>query len=544
MWGMAPGALEVGSVDEKAIGMGAGGIGGAAGNALGNLIAKLAIRRGNSALIDKERAELVKAARDAGIELMPHQVTGKTWQKNLHGALRENPFTSSQYDQLANTQRAQVDAATESILRSIGGRIDQPTAGAAAQRGIQKGLADESQVIDKAYSDVLRGIDVDLTGTRAPLAQILAEQQKLPADVASAKAGASLRNMLGGEQGMQLDAALKQVLSPDKLKLFETISEQHGPDAAMAMIPRADQQMVRELTKSGPAGFLRDSPTVPGTLAQDIRSAYTKASAKAAEHGDVQGTQAYARMRQAVDDAIEASVPAGKRGQFDAVNKRYGFGAALKNLPERDQQVLLNQIYRGMGSEDEFATFIAMAPNAEFRDVQRGFLTKLVEGAEKGGEHVNPAALGRTMAKLDPEALRVLGGDAGKDLFEVGRIGEKLLPDLANSQTANRAYWLRLLNPSIMLAGASAGAGAGGGGLDFQTLAGAGAGAVLAPKLVSKMYLSPALRGWLEKMPQNTPANKLAQMVPPELEADFVRALSAFGIASPIGLGAARRNTD
>lgn len=167
-----------------------------------------------------------------------------------------------------------------------------------------------------------------------------------------------------------------------------------------------------------------------------------------------------------------------------------------------------------------------MSPDKHFREVARGFLSDITDKARDDGGRINPARLGRETRKADPDAMRMLGRDEGKALSDIGAIGEKLLPEIGNSQTANRAMWLRLLNPMTVV-GAAGGGGLGSGeGFDLGTVAGAGAGAVLAPKAIASAYLPPLMRNLLTKEAAAGP-NAAARAISPEQEQALIQPMRA-----------------
>lgn len=251
------------------------------------------------------------------------------------------------------------------------------------------------------------------------------------------------------------------------------------------------------------AGYIRDNPQVPGELAQDLRSDYGVKSEAAFAHSKNAEGKAWAQMRGVIDSAIEEALPEAEKQQFAAVNERYGLGQAVKLLKDRDQQTLLRQIYRGFNSEDEFAHFIAMSPDKEFREVARGFLSDLVDKARDKAGNISAERLGRATRDADPEAKRLLGGDSAALLEKVGQIGERLLPDMPNSQTANRAMFLRALSNPLSLAGGLGGGAAGGNEHGAAGAAGGAAlGAFLLPKAVGKVYLSDLAKQFLTRAPR------------------------------------------
>lgn len=240
----------------------------------------------------------------------------------------------------------------------------------------------------------------------------------------------------------------------------------------------------------GPSpGYIRQQSPVAGDIAQAMRSDYTDQSAKALIGRD---RQLFGEMKSAVDDAIEASLPQGSQGTFQAINKRYGIYAGLNAMSPKQQDVFLNQLYRGSKSPDQFYTFLGMAPDGSFRDVARGFLTKLKEGAtDPRTKLVDAAALGRDINKLNPEAMRVLGGDAGKVFRDVGDVGRDVLREQTpNSGTAQRFLYNSLLSGSGVGLGGYFGSD---GGAPGAAIGGA-VGLLAMPKAVQAAYLSKTLR--------------------------------------------------
>jgi len=272
---------------------------------------------------------------------------------------------------------------------------------------------------------------------------------------------------------------------------FDHRAAQAAEDPLAVAIAGLNQRLdAKAAPKPAAPGYLRDNPTVDGELAQDMRSGYRIKSEDAYARSKNAEGDAWREMRDAMDGVIRKALPSAEKEQFDAINTRYGLGVALKVLPKRDQQTLLKQIYRGFNSEDEFAAFIAMSPDKEFKEVARGFLSDLVDRARDKAGNVSAARLGRATRGADDEAMRLLGGDSARELATVGRIGETLLPDIGNSQTSNRAVWLRALQNPLTLAGAGLGGAGGSGEGGPGAIAGAAAGAFLAPKIASKVFLS------------------------------------------------------
>ncbi len=249
-------------------------------------------------------------------------------------------------------------------------------------------------------------------------------------------------------------------------------------------------------------GFIRTNPTMPGPVAQDLRSAYGAASEAAFTGGKTQQGQVFLSLKQAVDGAIEQALPKEKQGQFASLNQKYGLDMAIKAMSPQNQAAFLEQLYRG--SPDQFYTFMGIADPSSFKSVARGFLSKIVNEA-KDSKTGNIAAgkMGREIDALNPDVtgradvMKYLGGDAGQTLAQVGKIGRDVLPDpVANSGTAQRMWYQHLLRGAGALSGGGAGLLAGGG-HPLAGIAGAYMGDYLVPKMIQGAYLSPKMRGLL-----------------------------------------------
>jgi hypothetical protein len=608
--GALPGLVEYGSVGENLLGGALGAAGGAAGQALGNFISTVVKPRAAQALQAPEIQAIVTKAKELGYNLLPSQLTGKTWQKNLEAALQQNPATSTRMQGIVEGNQQVTDRVVREALDRAGGYIDQPSAGAAAVQGLNAGLAREKGIIDRAYKDVLAGRAVDLEAVRPALEAIRAKQGLLPEESQASDAVKALTGLLGSpnyrpkqaqafvKAGVdnsrdELEIAVRKMggvnpdvqeigslaknmpfpaspragpvfsrkgLDPDVMagqlrdlgydvqsgsdladKLLESYSGQashfsHAFDHAAAqaaedplassinrLVERLD---VKNAPRPASPGFIRERGRVSGETAQDMRSGYTDKSQRAFDKSDSNAGQAFAEMRGTIDTAIEKAVPDNLKGQFASINERYGLGLAVKLLPKKDQQVLLSQIYRGAGSEDEFMHFVGMSSDKEFKEVARGFLSKVTDAAKGKDGRTNAAMLGREVERLDPLALKILGGDAGQTLRDVGEVGRNVLPELGNSHTANRLLFQTLISGGGIVAGGAGGQSAGGDGAGWL---GAAAGAALAPKAVQRLYLSDLAKQFLTSAPKGYAGLLGGRDIPPQVLEYLTRVLAAGG---------------
>ena len=627
--GALPGLIEYGSGSEKLMAGALGAAGGAAGQALGDMFARLVSRRAGVPLMDSERAELVRAAREMGFDLSPGQVHGKNWQKNIEAAFAQNPATSGRVEKVRAANQATTNRVVDTALERAGGEIDQLSAGAAAKSGLDTAKEAEAGAVDRAYRAVLKDVDVNLEGARPGFERTLARQRELPEANQGAEAVKALEGLLGSPRAAapakarpraMVDPAKDDIIaairklggidpsdeavgslakankfdpsplgpvwakrtggslsrSGHSLDVMAQRLKEHGyrvdgPDDVMDKIAdsymgtgshfsdavdysaqqaaedplaSAINRLVDKMdAKTAPpepkAGYLKDNPTISGDRAQTLRSDYGVKSEAAYANAKNQAGDAWREMRGTIDSAIEDALPAGAKKQFASVNERYGMGAGLRMLKTDDQQLILNKIYRGFDSPDAFANFVALAPDKEFREVARGFLSKIVKEAT-GDNGVNAAKLGRAVRAADksdgaaPSALKMLGQESGDTLRTVGKIGEQLLPELPNSQTANRALFQNLIM-------GSAGAIGGGsyGGAEFGTpgaIAGTAAGAFLAPRTVQKVYLSDLAKRFMERGAKDYAGVPALRNLPPEvleLLSDLLRGSGA-GLAASV----------
>lgn len=490
--GALPGLLEYGTTEEKLTRGALGSAGGAAGQALGNLVGRLIFKRSGDVLTNIERDELVKAAQEAGYKLTPGEITGKTWQKTLDAVLKQNPATAKRMQERAMQNQATTERLVEGALERAGGSIDQLSAGAAAKAGLDSAKATEAAAVDSAYREVLDGLIVNLESTRPGMAAIRANQRKLPE----------------ANQGTEAVRALNELLgtgTPTVSNYFDHGAARAAEDP-ITRLTAAINRMVDEKSapKAAKPGYIAENKEIPGGLAQDLRSDYGIKSEAAYANAKNQAGDVWREMRGTVDKAIEDALPSGDKQKFAQINERYGMGAGLRTLKTDDQQLILAKIYRGFDSPDAFANFIALAPDNEFREVARGFLTKIVDSARDGNKAISAERIGREVRKVDkaspdgPSALQILGQESGDTLRLVGRIGETLLPDIPNSGTAQRAMMQSLISGGGALAGAGYGGSEGGG---TGALAGTLAGAFLAPKVAQRIYMSDLARGFLTRAP-------------------------------------------
>jgi len=245
------------------------------------------------------------------------------------------------------------------------------------------------------------------------------------------------------------------------------------------------------------AGHIREAGDgtgiVEGRVAQRERSEFTTKASKAAESSNAKA-QIYRDMRGAIDIAIEKSLPQAERGQFAAINKRWGIYEALERMTPENQATFIKSLYAGTsGSPDRFYTFLGLAPPGEFAKVAKGFLSDLVEKSTKGG-NVSGKALERVTDAADPDAMKIFGGEPGRQLWQLGQVGGKVLPDaVPNSGTAQRMFIQGLLTGGV------------GGGADFFTGgedasiagsllkgAGIGVGSLALPRLAQSAYYAGA----------------------------------------------------
>lgn len=292
------------------------------------------------------------------------------------------------------------------------------------------------------------------------------------------------RNSLGEVMSKIEDAALS---GKQSFSMFHT---PENPDP----LANAIEKLTAKLdTKSAPpapkAGYIRDNPVVPGDVAQSLRSDYTQASSKESTGRD---RMLFSAMKDAVDGAIEAALPEAKRGTFKAINSRYGIYAGLDQISPKQQNVFLNQLYRGSESPDLFYSFLGMAPEGKFKDVARGFVSKVVAGAtDEATGNVSAQKLGAALSKTNPEALKYLGGPSSELLSSVGNIGRDLLREQTpNSGTGQRLMYQGLLTGSGLGLGGYLGSGQGNPG----AVAGSALGAFAVPKALQAAYMSNALR--------------------------------------------------
>lgn len=247
-----------------------------------------------------------------------------------------------------------------------------------------------------------------------------------------------------------------------------------------------------EKSKPGPsAGYIRNKSPVSGDVAQALRSDYTDQSANQSLNG--RDRRLFAGMKAAVDDAIEQALPATAQGQFQAINRRYGIYAGLNAISPKQQNTFLAQLYRGSDSPDQFYTFLGMAPEGKFKEVARGFVTRLIDSAtDKATGEVNATALSRVVDKANPDALRYLGGNATPLLRDIGNIGRSVLREqTGNPGTAQRMLYQSLLTGSGLGLGGYLGSQQGG---SPGAVIGSAVGAFALPKAAQAAYLSKALR--------------------------------------------------
>lgn len=256
----------------------------------------------------------------------------------------------------------------------------------------------------------------------------------------------------------------------------------------------AIEKLVGELgAKRAPAaargGYIRDKQTVPGEVAQALRSDFTQASSAESTGRD---RVLFGKMKTAIDEAIDSALPEASRGTFGAINRRYGIYAGLNAISPKQQNVFLNQLYRGSDSPDQFFTFLGMAPEGSFKDVARGFASKLVTGAtEEGTGNISAVRLGASIKKANPDALKYFGGQSGEVLRDVGNIGRDVLREQTpNSGTGQRLMYQGLLTGSGLGLGGYFGSSGGSPG----AVAGSAVGAFALPKAMQAAYLSKALR--------------------------------------------------
>lgn len=438
-------------------------IGGAAGG-LGQAVANGAgatwkwLRSPSASILSGDDKALVQRALDLGYKLTPDQVTGKAWQRNLQAALDTFPTTSARGQATAAANQATTNRVVDEALQSAGGAIDQPSAAAAAMAGWDKGISAQKAVNKAAYTKATEGTAVDLEHARPALEVLRTEQQALPASSRTGDAMSTLDDLLG--------------------------------------------------TAEKPGYIADQGAFVPGDVAQNLRSDYSSASAGASGRDK----PLFGQMKSAIDGAIEKSLPPDQQELFQAANARYGIYKAVEALEPKQQDAFLSSLYRGSKSPDLFYSFLGMAPEGQFKDVARGFLSKLVEGATKGG-NVDAAALGSAASKLNPEASRFFGGVAMPMLEDVGNIGTNVLASkVPNSGTAQRLLWQGLIQaPGAIVGGYEGGKMGGVRGAVEGAGAGALAGRVVMPRLIQSAFNSPALLPWLTKEGAEYSPSLLAQ---------------------------------
>lgn len=252
-----------------------------------------------------------------------------------------------------------------------------------------------------------------------------------------------------------------------------------------AAVEKLDATLSAKGQKQPKPGFIADAGSVSGDTAQQMRSNYGTKAFEATPNS--QEAKIYTAMRGAIDEAIEKALPLDKRGQFDAVNKRYGIYAALERMTPENQATFVKSLYAGAESNpDRFYTFLGMAPAGDFAKVARGFLSDIVEQSTNKGT-LSGATLGRLTDKADKEAAKYLGGQQFAELWRLGRIGSRTLPDAA-ANTSRTAQHVLMQN--LVTGGMGGGIGAlssGDGGALGGAALGAGS-ALLGPKVAQSLY--------------------------------------------------------
>lgn len=160
-------------------------------------------------------------------------------------------------------------------------------------------------------------------------------------------------------------------------------------------------------------------------------------------------------MKTAVDNAIELSLPDTAKGQFNALNRKYGLDMAISAMKPESQETFLAQLYRG--APDQFYTFLGVTSPQSFKLTAQGFVSKLIEGATNPEtRNVSASALGKAIDKLNPgdtgraDVMKYFGGSAGPLLTDVGAIGKSILPDpVGNPGTAQRLWYQSLLRGAV-----------------------------------------------------------------------------------------------
>ena len=434
MSGAQPVASDESRGFNTALGGVVGGLGTAGANAIGKALS------GKAPALTPDQSSLVQRALDLGYELKPSEMTGKRWQQNLEAAMAQMPTTSGRMQGIGAKNQATTNALVDRALTGVGGQIDQPSAAASAVEGWSKGRAAEEGRLGAAYSGLLNGTDVPLENARPALEALRAQQQRLPETSQSGPAMAALNDLLGAP-------------------------------------------------KSPGAGYIRDNSVVPGEIAQNLRSDYTQASSAESTGRD---RRLYAAIKDAIDGAIESALPESSKGAFQSINQRYGIYAGLNAISPKQQNVFLNQLYRGSESPDAFYTFLGMAPEGKFKDVARGFVSRIAEGAtDTGSGNISAPKIGALVNKANPEALKYFGGGSADLLRDVGNIGRDVLREQTpNSGTTQRLMYQGLLTGSGLGLGGYLGSGQGSPG----AVAGSALGAFALPKAVQAAYLSKALR--------------------------------------------------
>jgi hypothetical protein len=254
-------------------------------------------------------------------------------------------------------------------------------------------------------------------------------------------------------------------------------------------LANAVEKLTKTLSPKSPsapkAGFIRDQSPVEGRVAQRMRSRYgSKSQAAYDRGGELEVGDIYRDMKKSLDTAINDALPEAERGQFAAINKRYGIFAALEDIDEKSQHQFLQSLYSGSKSPDRFYTFLGMAPDGEFAKVAKGFLDDLVEKATAEG-NISGNALGKATDKANKQAMKYMGGEAGQELWKLGQIGSRVLPDVSKRGDP----WGNLLTQYALTGGAGGAFGAysddssGVGGFAKGV-----AGGLLAPKLLQSGY--------------------------------------------------------
>lgn len=253
--GAAPGLLEYGNAQERAIRGAGGAAGGALGYGVGKLIGAVASPGMKAASPETER--LAQAAQQEGIPLDAAQVTGNRVLQNAKAALSRMPWTASGQQAREAAQQSAYNAA---LLKRIGSNASAatPDVMADAYNGITRSMNDAANsvalTLDDASVAKLASVEKNLV-RRLPtdqksvirsylddLTQVIGEQGAIPGDVYN-KTRSELGRIAANTDNITLREGAKGIQN-----VLDDAFDRQAPEGAVQAMKQARTQYSRYLT--------------------------------------------------------------------------------------------------------------------------------------------------------------------------------------------------------------------------------------------------------------------------------------------------------